>query len=66
MLVPRVEGRFITACTWSTSKWPALAASGMVLLRASAGRDGDTWAMEHGRRRGRPADARGAVSEAWA
>jgi oxygen-dependent protoporphyrinogen oxidase len=46
MLVPRVEGRFVTACTWSTSKWPALAASGMVLLRASAGRDGDTRAME--------------------
>jgi len=46
MLVPRVEGRLITACTWSTSKWPALAASGMVLLRASAGRDGDDRAME--------------------
>jgi len=45
MLVPRVEGRLITACTWSTSKWPALAASGMVLLRASAGRDGDDRAM---------------------
>lgn len=48
MLVPRVEDRFVTACTWSTSKWPALAASGMVLLRASAGRDGDTRAMEMG------------------
>ncbi|MGI8809349.1 MAG: protoporphyrinogen oxidase [Acidimicrobiales bacterium] len=46
MLVPRVEGRLITACTWSTTKWPALAASGMVLLRASAGRDGDPRAME--------------------
>jgi protoporphyrinogen/coproporphyrinogen III oxidase len=46
MLVPRVEGRLITACTWSTSKWPALAAGGMVLLRASAGRDGDERAME--------------------
>jgi len=45
MLVPRVEGRLVTACTWSTSKWPALAASGMVLLRASAGRDGDDRAM---------------------
>jgi len=45
MLVPRVEGRLLTACTWSTSKWPALAASGMVLLRASAGRDGDDRAM---------------------
>ena len=46
MLVPRVEGRLVTACTWSTSKWPALAAGGMVLLRASAGRDGDERAME--------------------
>ena len=46
MLVPRVEGRLMTACTWSTSKWPALASSGKVLLRASAGRDGDLRAME--------------------
>ena len=46
MLVPRVEGRLVTACTWSTTKWPALAAGGMVLLRASAGRDGDDRAME--------------------
>lgn len=46
MLVPRVEGRLLTACTWSTSKWPALAESGMVLLRASSGRDGDDRAME--------------------
>lgn len=46
MLVPRVEGRLLTACTWSTSKWPALATSGMVLLRASSGRDGDERAME--------------------
>jgi oxygen-dependent protoporphyrinogen oxidase len=45
MLVPRVEGRLITACTWSTTKWPALASSGLVLLRASAGRDGDDRAM---------------------
>jgi oxygen-dependent protoporphyrinogen oxidase len=40
-LVPRVERRLMTACTWSTSKWPALAASGLALLRASAGRAGD-------------------------
>ncbi|HVL05455.1 MAG TPA: protoporphyrinogen oxidase [Acidimicrobiales bacterium] len=46
MLVPRVEGRLLTACTWSTTKWPVLAASGMVLLRASSGRDGDDRAME--------------------
>lgn len=46
MLVPRVEGRLLTACTWSTTKWPALAASGKVLLRASTGRDGDDRAMD--------------------
>ncbi|MGI8984975.1 MAG: protoporphyrinogen oxidase, partial [Acidimicrobiales bacterium] len=46
MLIPRVEGRLLTACTWSTTKWPALAASGMVLLRASSGRDADDRAME--------------------
>lgn len=40
-LMPRVERRLMTACTWSTSKWPALAASGLVLVRASAGRSGD-------------------------
>ena len=36
----------MTACTWSTTKWPALASSGMVMLRASSGRDGDDRAME--------------------
>jgi oxygen-dependent protoporphyrinogen oxidase len=46
MLVPRIEGRLLTACTWSTTKWPALAAGGMVMLRASSGRDGDDRAME--------------------
>ncbi|HEX2119778.1 MAG TPA: protoporphyrinogen oxidase [Acidimicrobiales bacterium] len=46
MLVPRVEGRLLTACTWSTSKWPALAPGDTVLLRASAGRDGDDRVME--------------------
>jgi oxygen-dependent protoporphyrinogen oxidase len=46
MLVPRVEGRLLTACTWSTTKWPALAAGGRVLLRASSGRHGDERAME--------------------
>ncbi|MEA2900945.1 MAG: protoporphyrinogen/coproporphyrinogen oxidase [Actinomycetota bacterium] len=40
-LVPRVDRRLMTACTWSTSKWPALAESGLVLVRASAGRSGD-------------------------
>jgi oxygen-dependent protoporphyrinogen oxidase len=40
-LMPRVEGRLHTACTFSTTKWPALGDSGLVLVRASAGRDGD-------------------------
>ena len=31
----------MTACTFLSSKWPALASSGLVLLRASAGRIGD-------------------------
>lgn len=44
-LVPRVDGRLITACTWTTSKWPELRRGGLVLLRASAGRAGDTRAM---------------------
>ena len=44
-LVPRGEKRLLTACTFSTSKWPDLARSGMVLLRASAGRDGDDEAL---------------------
>jgi protoporphyrinogen/coproporphyrinogen III oxidase len=40
-LMPRAEGRLHTACTFSTTKWPALGDSGLVLVRASAGRDGD-------------------------
>jgi len=44
-LVPRVEGRLMTACTWSTSKWPGLRRSGLVLLRPSAGRFGDERAL---------------------
>ncbi|MCA1692216.1 MAG: protoporphyrinogen oxidase [Actinobacteria bacterium] len=44
-LVPAVDGRLLTACTWLTSKWPDLARSGRVLLRASAGRAGDERAL---------------------
>jgi protoporphyrinogen/coproporphyrinogen III oxidase len=46
MLVPRVEGRLMTACTWYSNKWPAAASGGMVVLRASAGRHGDGRVME--------------------
>jgi len=45
-LVPRVDGRLVTACTWTTSKWPELRRGGHVLLRGSAGRAGDTRAMQ--------------------
>jgi oxygen-dependent protoporphyrinogen oxidase len=41
-LVPAVEGLFMTACSWATSKWAHLAEAGAdVLLRVSAGRAGD-------------------------
>ena len=41
-LVPRGEGRVMTACSWSSSKWAHLAdPSGRVLVRASAGRADD-------------------------
>ena len=42
MLVPRVEGRLVTASSWWNQKWPHLVTTGHVLVRASAGRDGDT------------------------
>ncbi len=44
-LVPRREGRLMTACTWSSSKWPHLVQAGRVMLRASAGRWGDERAL---------------------
>lgn len=47
-LVPRVEGRTITACSWATSKWPHLVDNGTVLLRTSVGRDGDDRAQSLG------------------
>ncbi|MBV8979773.1 MAG: protoporphyrinogen oxidase [Acidimicrobiia bacterium] len=40
-LVPRVDGRLLTACTWFSSKWPDVRPGGLTLLRCSAGRDGD-------------------------
>ena len=45
-LVPRVDGRLLTACTWFSSKWPEVARNGRVLLRCSTGRDGDDRALE--------------------
>lgn len=40
-LVPRGEGRLMTACSWSSSKWHHLASPERALLRVSAGRAGD-------------------------
>ncbi len=47
-LIPRVEGLLLTACTWTSVKWPHLGADvpGQVLLRASSGRYGDERAIE--------------------
>ncbi|MNI57491.1 Protoporphyrinogen oxidase [compost metagenome] len=40
-LVPRREGRTITACTWTSSKWLHTAPEGKVLLRCYVGRSGE-------------------------
>ncbi|AQR77620.1 protoporphyrinogen oxidase [Paenibacillus larvae] len=40
-LVPRKEGRTITACTWTSAKWLHTAPEGKVLLRFYVGRSGD-------------------------
>jgi oxygen-dependent protoporphyrinogen oxidase len=47
-LVPRAEGRFLTACSFATTKWAHLGAAdpGTVVLRASAGRYGDDRAID--------------------
>ncbi|MEX2461256.1 MAG: protoporphyrinogen oxidase [Paenibacillaceae bacterium] len=39
-LVPRNEGRFITACTWTSAKWKHTAPAEKVLLRCYIGRSG--------------------------
>ncbi len=44
-LVPAVEGRTITACSWASSKWAHLEVDDTVVLRVSAGRYGDDRAM---------------------
>ena len=45
-VVPHVEGRALTGCTWSSSKWPGLAPEGFVLLRCFFGRAGQEDALE--------------------
>jgi oxygen-dependent protoporphyrinogen oxidase len=47
-LVPRTEGRLMTACSWASSKWAHLHRPGRVLLRVSAGRHGDDRALRMG------------------
>jgi oxygen-dependent protoporphyrinogen oxidase len=44
-LVPRVDRRLMTACTWLSAKWPHMGQPGKTLLRVSAGRWGDDRAL---------------------
>ncbi|HVL27124.1 MAG TPA: protoporphyrinogen oxidase [Acidimicrobiales bacterium] len=44
-LVPRIDGRLMTACSWTSSKWPGSSPDGVVFLRPSAGRIGDDRAV---------------------
>ena len=45
-LVPPSEGRLLTACSWTSVKWPHLDVDpSLVLLRASTGRTGDERAL---------------------
>lgn len=39
-VIPRKEGRYITACTWTSSKWLHTAPKGKVLIRCYVGRSG--------------------------
>lgn len=40
-VVPRVEGKLLTACSFATAKWPHWKVPGRVVLRVSVGRSGD-------------------------
>ena len=40
-LVPRPEGRLLTACSWASNKWRHLDRGDQVVVRLSAGRMGD-------------------------
>ncbi len=48
LLVPRTEGRLLTACSFASTKWAHLGAAdtSTVVLRASAGRAGDDRAID--------------------
>ncbi|MFC6651878.1 protoporphyrinogen oxidase [Paenibacillus rhizoplanae] len=45
-LVPRKEGRNITACTWTSTKWLHTSPNDKVLLRCYVGRSGDEQNVE--------------------
>jgi len=45
-LVPRKEGRNITACTWTSTKWLHTSPDDKVLLRCYVGRSGDEQNVE--------------------
>lgn len=47
MLVPRVEGRMVTAVSWFDQKWPHHRREGHVVIRASVGRIGDERFIDH-------------------
>lgn len=40
-LIPRKEKRNITACTWTSNKWPHSTPEGKVLIRCYVGREGE-------------------------
>ena len=44
-LVPAVEGRTITACSWTSSKWGHVGSPDTVVMRVSVGRYGDDRAL---------------------
>lgn len=46
-LAPRGEGLSITACTWTSMKWPHTAPEHIALLRCYVGRAGDEAALRH-------------------
>ncbi|HZQ87494.1 MAG TPA: protoporphyrinogen oxidase [Acidimicrobiales bacterium] len=45
-LVPRGDGRLMTACSWASAKWPHWQQNDHVWLRVSAGKSGDDRAMQ--------------------
>jgi protoporphyrinogen/coproporphyrinogen III oxidase len=45
-LVPRTEGMLMTACSFASNKWPNWSRGGPPVVRISAGRDGDSRALD--------------------